>query len=63
MGRVKTTLIKRTTRKLLKLHGERFGKAFDENKKAVDASADIVSKKLRNSIAGYLTRIKKRSKE
>lgn len=63
MGRVKTTLIKRTTRKLLRLHGEELKKSFEENKKALSELAVISSKKLRNSIAGYATRLKKKEKE
>jgi small subunit ribosomal protein S17e len=60
MGRIKTTLIKRTTLKLFKDHSDEFKTSFDENKKVVEKFADTKSKKLRNIIAGYVTRLKKK---
>ena len=62
MGRIKTTLIKRTAKKLFEDHKEEFQKDFDKNKKIVEDFAKISSKKLRNVIAGYVTRLKKQSK-
>ena len=59
MGRIKTQLIKRVTNKLVKEHREEFKKEFEDNKKLVEEFADIPSKKLRNGIAGYVTRLKK----
>ena len=59
MGRIKTQLIKRVTNKLVKEHREEFKKDFEENKKVVEEFAIIPSKKLRNSIAGYVTRLMK----
>lgn len=64
MGRIKTTPIKRSGKELLKRYKESFCKDFDKNKKAVVEKADIPSKKLRNSIAGYITRmLRKESKK
>jgi small subunit ribosomal protein S17e len=60
MGRIKQTLIKRTTRKLLAESPETFTKEFDHNKKAIGRS--LPSKKTRNKIAGYLARLKKNTK-
>jgi len=60
MGRIKTTLIKRITKKLIEEYGERFKDNFEENKKLVQEFADVPSKKLRNIIAGYITRLKKK---
>ena len=60
MGRIKTTLIKRKTRELLDSHGEQFTTDFTENKKITAQLAEISSKKLRNIIAGYATRLKKK---
>ncbi len=57
MGRIKTTLIKRTTRELISESPETFSKTFEENKKALGNT--LPSKRLRNMIAGYLTRIKR----
>ncbi|MFH1823367.1 MAG: 30S ribosomal protein S17e [archaeon] len=59
MGRVKSTLIKSTTRKLLSAHGDDMTDNFEENKKRVSKYIDT-NKRLRNSIAGYVTRLKKK---
>ena len=63
MGRIKTTLIKRNTLKLFDLYKEKFTEDFNDNKKIVQSYAEIPSKKLRNVIAGYVTRLKKQHKE
>ncbi|MCK4670361.1 MAG: 30S ribosomal protein S17e [Nanoarchaeota archaeon] len=57
MGRIKTKLIKRVTRKLYNAHSQDFKATFEENKGLVTKFADIPSKKLRNIIAGYVTRM------
>lgn len=59
MGRIKTLLIKRITRKLIERHGEDFSAEFSKNKEIVSNYTDIKSKKLRNIIAGYATRLTK----
>ena len=56
MGRIKTQFVKRITEELIEKHGEEFSENFEENKKKVDELADVPSKKLRNVIAGYVTR-------
>jgi small subunit ribosomal protein S17e len=58
VGRIKTALIKRITNQLVKEHRDKFTKKFEENKKLVEQFADIPSKKIRNIIAGYVTRLK-----
>lgn len=40
-------------------HPERFEPDFDKNKAVVSEFADVPSKKLRNIIAGYASRLKK----
>jgi len=60
MGRIKTTLIKRTAHKLFKADPARFKKNFEGNKVIVDESVETESKKFRNIIAGYLTRLAKK---
>lgn len=60
MGRIKSTLIKRTSRQLIENSDESFGKTFEENKKALGSI--LSSKKMRNKIAGYIARIKKNRK-
>jgi len=61
MGRIKTALIKRTAKQLLESSPELFGTDFEHNKAAL---RNIISaKRMRNSIAGYITRLKKREAE
>ena len=59
MGRIKTKLTKRISNKLVKNHRDELKKDFESNKKLVSKFADIRSKKLRNIIAGYVTRLVK----
>ncbi len=55
MGRIKSTLVKRTARQLIKEKGKIFKPDFEYNKKLL---ADTMpSKKIRNILAGYLARI------
>lgn len=63
MGRIKTKLVKRISSELYSENPEKFKDSFDENKKVADTLADIPSKKLRNVIAGYITRLVKQNKE
>jgi len=59
MGRIKTKMIKRNALKLHSLHSDKFKKDFNENKKLVEQFAEIRSKKIRNIIAGYVTKLVK----
>jgi len=57
MGRIKSKLVKRTSHRLLK-EENKFTNKFDENKNLVK---DLTpSKKIRNQIAGYITRVKRK---
>jgi len=60
MGRIKTTFIKRKTKELLRKHEDKFTTDYEDNKKLTSQLTDVSSKKLRNTIAGYLTRLKKK---
>ena len=60
MGKIKTRLIKRTSEKLMKEDLE-FSEDFEKNKKML--GREMPSKKVRNQIAGYIARIKKRQKQ
>jgi len=60
MGRIKTQLTKRVTNDLIEENPDTFKKDFGENKKLVDEFADVPSKKMRNVIAGYVTRLMKK---
>lgn len=57
MGRVKTQLVKRAALRFMKEHPKTFKKDFSENKILLAGVSEIFSKKLRNVIAGYLTRL------
>ncbi|MCD6589961.1 30S ribosomal protein S17e [Candidatus Woesearchaeota archaeon] len=59
MGRIKTTLIKRIGQELFARYSDQFTTDFEENKKKVVELLDVSSKKMRNVIAGYVTRLKK----
>ncbi len=57
MGRIKTTLIKRSAERLIRHHADEFEASFQKNKELVSKFAEIPSKKLRNKIAGYVTHL------
>ncbi len=63
MGRIRTGFVKRAADKLMKTHEGGFSKKFDDNKKLVSERADVPTKKLRNLIAGYITKRVKTAKE
>ena len=57
MGRIKTQFIKRITNELVEAHEKDLKKDFKTNKELVGSFTDASSKKTRNIIAGYVTRI------
>lgn len=57
MGRIRSKLIKRTSYKLVKIYGDKFINNFEKNKEELRDVADIPSKKLRNLVAGHLTKV------
>ncbi len=60
MGRIKTKLMKRHTFDIYEKYGNKVSKDFAENKQMLPGIAEVHSKKIRNIIAGYLTRMAKR---
>lgn len=60
MGRIKSTMIKRTTEELLEQNLS-FNGDFENNKKIL--SNTMPSKKVRNKIAGYISRLEKRRRK
>lgn len=58
MGRVRTIMIKKTARELVQMSPERFSTDYEENKKVVDELLNSTTKRVRNRIAGYVTRLK-----
>ena len=60
MGKIKSKLIRRTSKALLE-KGIKFEEDFEKNKKILGNT--MPSKKLRNSMAGFLARKKKQERE
>jgi len=58
LGKVRTDTVKRTSRELIKRFPERFTGDFESDKQAVNDLVTTQSKRLRNRIAGYVTRLK-----
>ena len=56
MGKVKTDQVKRTGKELMHRFPEKFNTNFDENKKSVDTLTKGTTTRVRNQIAGYITR-------
>ncbi len=61
MGRIKTVLVKRTTRKLLDAHPDKFSTDFTKNKESITELTTCRSKKLKNVIAGYASRLNRQA--
>lgn len=57
LGNVRPERVKRIARELLAKYPDRFTANFEENKKVLSTIAHIPSSRLRNSIAGYTTRL------
>jgi ribosomal protein S17E len=56
MGRIKTSLVKRTSRELMK--NFEFEDSFEKDKNILKGTME--SKRIRNMVAGYIKRLKKR---
>jgi len=61
MGRVKSMIIKRTAKDLISKIPDVFNKEFNYNKKSLGRT--MPSKRMRNKIAGYVTRINQNAKK
>ena len=59
MGKVRPSFIKTTARKLLEMYPDQFTTDFEENKKKVAELTNVTSKRVRNRVAGYITRLVK----
>lgn len=57
MGNVRTDHIKRVAKELIRRYPNRFSGNFDENKRLVSQLVLGATSKVRNQIAGYITRI------
>jgi len=58
LGRVRTEMVKKIARELLQADSQRFSTDYEDNKKAVGELVDAGTKRVRNRIAGYITRLK-----
>ena len=56
MGRVRTSSVKRAAEELVEEFPNQFTDKFEDNKKKVSELAEVGTKKLRNMIAGYITK-------
>jgi len=52
-------MVKRLARELLEKYPDKFTTDFETNKKLVAELTDITSKRFRNRVAGYITRLVK----
>jgi small subunit ribosomal protein S17e len=56
LGKVKTEQIKRLAKELMERFPDKFSNNFDANKHAVGALTQGATTKVRNQVAGYITR-------
>ena len=63
MGNIRSQKIKRTAKELVAKYHQNFSEDFDHNKVLVDQLTNVQSKRMRNRIAGYVTRIMVQIKE
>jgi ribosomal protein S17E len=59
MGRIKTRKLKSVTKELFSKYDSDFNEDFQKNKEIVMKRLSIKSKKLKNIISGYATRLKR----
>ena len=57
MGRIRSTAVKRVGKKLFEIDKSKLSKDFEQNKKVVAELVEYKSKKLRNVLAGYMTKL------
>ena len=60
MGNIRPSFIKIRAIRLLELYPDQFTDSFDDNKRLVSEYSDVGSKRMRNWIAGYITRYRQR---
>ncbi len=60
MGRIKTISIKTLGNELIREHNDKFTDDFEKNKEILSKIKDIKSKKIKNVLAGYITKEMKR---
>ncbi len=63
MGRIKTVLVKRITKQLVSEHKEDFSEDYNKNKEVLKKYISTKSPKIKNVIAGYVSRLVKQSNQ
>ncbi|AMM54815.1 MULTISPECIES: 30S ribosomal protein S17e [Thermococcaceae] len=63
MGKIRQGFIKRVARELVDRYPNEFTTDFEHNKKKVQELTNVTSKKIRNRIAGYVTKLMRMKKE
>jgi len=63
MGRIRTTFVKANGLKIYSKYKDKFSKDFQHNKKSLEEVATFNSKKLKNVVAGYITKLFKNEEE
>lgn len=61
MGRIKSTFVKSSATKIYNKGSDEFTEDFTKNKEIVTRYANIPSKRLKNTIVGYITRLVRNS--
>ena len=59
MGKVRTEVVKKVAREIVSRFPDNFGVDYETNKQQVTAHVKVDGKRLRNRIAGYITRLKR----
>jgi ribosomal protein S17E len=63
MGRIKAQPIKNMSKKIFALHSAIISEDFAKNKEVVRGLVNIPSKKILNSVSGYVTRLSKQARK
>jgi small subunit ribosomal protein S17e len=58
LGKVRPQHVKKVSRELIERYPDKFSNDFQTNKKALDSLIQVYSPKLKNRVAGYVTRLK-----
>jgi small subunit ribosomal protein S17e len=57
LGKVRPDQVKKAAREILIRYSDRFSTSFEENKKTLGPLAHVYSPRMKNRIAGYITRL------
>ncbi len=63
MGNIRTSQVKRLSKQIVRDFHNQLNTEFENNKHVVEEVCSVMSKKMRNLIAGYVTRIMRQFKD